>query len=218
MKFKIVLLSVIGVLLLGTLVYNIFFENVQYVGDLYVSVPVANNKLNKYAVVRESNIKYVSVYKDFAEENNLIMDSNLIIDKYLAGDKEENSYFYADDLLVNIYDSLEYETLYNLAVPTEYQNVMFDYSYVDIWIDGVSNGLVVSVPLVSNVKILYYRNNETVLTEKARVTDIILDVPLDVNNALANIENNTEYNIYPVVKSSKDIADIEINDIIYAIS
>lgn len=218
MKFKIVLLSVIGVLLLGTLVYNIFFENVQYVGDLYVSVPVANTDLSKYAVVRESNIKYVSVYKDFAEENNLIMDSNLIIDKYLAGDKEENSYFYADDLLVNIYDSLEYETLYNLAVPTEYQNVMFDYSYVDIWIDGVSNGLVVSVPLVSNVKILYYRNNETVLTEKARVTDIILDVPLDVNNALANIENNTEYNIYPVVKSSKDIADIEINDIIYAIS
>lgn len=218
MKFKIVLLSVIGVLLLGTLVYNIFFENVQYVGDLYVSVPVANNKLNKYAVVRESNIKYVSVYKDFAEENNLIMDSNLIIDKYLAGDKEENSYFYADDLLVNIYDSLEYETLYNLTVPTEYQNVMFDYSYVDIWIDGVSNGLVVSAPLVSNVKILYYRNNETVLTEKARVTDIILDVPLDVNNALANIENNTEYNIYPVVKSSKYIADIEINDIIYAIS
>lgn len=218
MKFKIVLLSVIGVLLLGTLVYNIFFENVQYVGDLYVSVPVANNDLSKYAVVRESNIKYVSVYKDFAEENNLIMDSNLIIDKYLAGDKEENSYFYADDLLVNIYDLLEYETLYNLAVPTEYQNVMFDYSYVDIWIDGVSNGLVVSAPLVSNVKILYYRNNETVLTEKARVTDIILDVPLDVNNALANIENNTEYNIYPVVKSSKDIADIEINDIIYAIS
>lgn len=218
MKFKIVLLSVIGVLLLGTLVYNIFFENVQYVGDLYVSVPVANTDLNKYAVVRESNIKYVSVYKDFAEENNLIMDSNLIIDKYLAGDKEENSYFYADDLLVNIYDSLEYETLYNLTVPTEYQNVMFDYSYVDIWIDGVSNGLVVSAPLVSNVKILYYRNNETVLTEKARVTDIILDVPLDVNNALANIENNTEYNIYPVVKSSKDIADIEINDIIYAIS
>ena len=100
----------------------------------------------------------------------------------------------------------------------EYQNVMFDYSYVDIWIDGVSNGLVVSAPLVSNVKILYYRNNETVLTEKARVTDIILDVPLDVNNALANIENNTEYNIYPVVKNSKDIADIEINDIIYAIS
>ena len=48
MKFKIVLLSVIGVLLLGTLVYNIFFENVQYVGDLYVSVPVANNKLSKY--------------------------------------------------------------------------------------------------------------------------------------------------------------------------
>lgn len=218
MKFKIVLLSVIGVLLLGTLVYNIFFENVQYVGDLYVSVPVANNDLSKYAVVRESNIKYVSVYKDFAEENNLIMDSNLIIDKYLAGDKEENSYFYADDLLVNIYDSLEYETLYNLTVPTEYQNVMFDYSYVDIWIDGVSNGLVVSAPLVSNVKILYYRNNETVLTEKARVTDIILDVPLDVNNALANIENNTECNIYPVVKSSKDIADIEINDIIYAIS
>ena len=218
MKFKIVLLSVIGVLLLGTLVYNIFFENVQYVGDLYVSVPVANNDLSKYAVVRESNIKYVSVHKDFAEENNLIMDSNLIIDKYLAGDKEENSYFYADDLLVNIYDSLEYETLYNLTVPTEYQNVMFDYSYVDIWIDGVSNGLVVSAPLVSNVKILYYRNNETVLTEKARVTDIILDVPLDVNNALANIENNTEYNIYPVVKSSKDIADIEINDIIYAIS
>ena len=218
MKFKIVLLSVIGVLLLGTLVYNIFFENVQYVVDLYVSVPVTNNKLSKYAVVRESNIKYVSVYKDFAEENNLIMDSNLIIDKYLAGDKEENSYFYADDLLVNIYDSLEYETLYNLTVPTEYQNVMFDYSYVDIWIDGVSNGLVVSAPLVSNVKILYYRNNATVLTEKARVTDIILDVPLDVNNALANIENNTEYNIYPVVKSSKDIADIEINDIIYAIS
>ena len=218
MKFKIVLLSVIGVLLLGTLIYNIFFENVQYVGDLYVSVPVANTDLNKYAVVRESNIKYVSVYKDFAEENNLIMDSNLIIDKYLAGDKEENSYFYADDLLVNIYDSLEYDTLYNLTVPMEYQNVMFDYSYVDIWIDGVSNGLVVSVPLVSNVKILYYRNNETVLTEKARVTDIILDVPLDVNNALANIENNTEYNIYPVVKSSKDIADIEINDIIYAIS
>ena len=218
MKFKIVVLSVIGVLLFGVLVYNIFFENVQYVGDLYVSVPVANNKLSKYAVVRESNIKYVSVYKDFAEENNLIMDSNLIIDKYLAGDKEENSYFYADDLLVNIYDSLEYETLYNLTVPTEYQNVMFDYSYVDIWIDGVSNGLVVSAPLVSNVKILYYRNNETVLTEKARVTDIILDVPLDVNNALANIENNTEYNIYPVVKSSKDIADIEINDIIYAIS
>ena len=218
MKFKIVLLSVIGVLLLGTLVYNIFFENVQYVGDLYVSVPVANNDLSKYAVVRESNIKYVSVYKDFAEENNLIMDSNLIIDKYLAGDKEENSYFYADDLLVNIYDSLEYETLYNLAVPTEYQNIIYNYSYVDIWIDGVSNGLVVSAPLVSNVKILYYRNNETVLTEKARVTDIILDVPLDVNNALANIENNTEYNIYPVVKSSKDIADIEINDIIYAIS
>lgn len=218
MKFKIVLLSVIGVLLLGTLVYNIFFENVQYVGDLYVSVPVANNDLSKYAVVRESNIKYVSVYKDFAEENNLIMDSNLIIDKYLAGDKEENSYFYLDDLLVNIYDSLEYETLYNLAVPTEYQNIIYNYSYVDIWIDGVSNGLVVSVPLVSNVKILYYRNNETVLTEKARVTDIILDVPLDVNNALANIENNTEYNIYPVVKSSKDIADIEINDIIYAIS
>ena len=75
MKFKIVLLSVIGALLLGTLVYNIFFENVQYVGDLYVSVPVANNKLSKYAVVRESNIKYVSVYKDFAEENNLIMDA-----------------------------------------------------------------------------------------------------------------------------------------------
>ena len=218
MKFKIVLLSVIGVLLLGTLVYNIFFENVQYVGDLYVSVPVANNDLSKYAVVRESNIKYVSVYKDFAEENNLIMDSNLIIDKYLAGDKEENSYFYADDLLVNIYDSLEYETLYNLAVPTEYQNIIYNYSYVDIWIDGVMDGLIVSAPLVSNVKILYYRNNETVLTEKARVTDIILDVPLDVNNALANIENNTEYNIYPVVKSSKDIADIEINDIIYAIS
>ena len=218
MKFKIVLLSVIGVLLLGTLVYNIFFENVQYVGDLYVSVPVANNDLSKYAVVRESNIKYVSVYKDFAEENNLIMDSNLIIDKYLAGDKEENSYFYLDDLLVNIYDSLEYETLYNLAVPTEYQNIIYNYSYVDIWIDGVMDGLIVSAPLVSNVKILYYRNNETVLTEKARVTDIILDVPLDVNNALANIENNTEYNIYPVVKSSKDIADIEINDIIYAIS
>ena len=166
----------------------------------------------------KSNIKYVSVYKDFAEENNLITDVNLIVNKYLAGDKEENSYFYLDDLLVNIYDSLEYDTLYNLTVPTEYQNVMFDYSYVDIWIDGVSNGLVVSAPLVSNVKILYYRNNETVLTEKARVTDIILDVPLDVNNALANIENNTEYNIYPVVKSSKDIADIEINDIIYAIS
>ena len=218
MKFKIVLLSVIGVLLLGTLVYNIFFENVQYVGDLYVSVPVANNDLSKYAVVRESNIKYVSVYKDFAEENNLIMDSNLIIDKYLAGDKEESSYFYLDDLLVNIYDSLEYETLYNLAVPTEYQNIIYNYSYVDIWIDGVMDGLIVSSPLVSNVKILYYRNNETVLTEKARVTDIILDVPLDVNNALANIENNTEYNIYPVVKSSKDIADIEINDIIYAIS
>ena len=218
MKFKIVLLSVIGVLLLGTLVYNIFFENVQYVGDLYVFVPVANNDLSKYAVVRENNIKYVSVYKDFAEENNLIMDSNLIIDKYLAGDKEENSYFYADDLLVNIYDSLEYETLYNLAVPTEYQNIIYNYSYVDIWIDGVMDGLIVSSPLVSNVKILYYRNNETVLTEKARVTDIILDVPLDVNNALANIENNTEYNIYPVVKSSKDIADIEINDIIYAIS
>ncbi len=218
MKFKIVLLSVIGVLLLGTLVYNIFFENVQYVGDLYVSVPVANNDLSKYAVVRESNIKYVSVYKDFAEENNLIMDSNLIIDKYLAGDKEESSYFYLDDLLVNIYDSLEYETLYNLAVPTEYQNIIYNYSYVDIWIDGVMDGLIVSAPLVSNVKILYYRNNETVLTEKARVTDIILDVPLDVNNALANIENNTEYNIYPVVKSSKDIADIEINDIIYAIS
>ena len=218
MKFKIVLLSVIGVLLLGTLVYNIFFENVQYVGDLYVSVPVANTDLSKYAVVRESNIKYVSVYKDFAEENNLIMDSNLIIDKYLAGDKEENSYFYLDDLLVNIYDSLEYETLYNLAVPTEYQNIIYNYSYVDIWIDGVMDGLIVSAPLVSNVKILYYRNNETVLTEKARVTDIILDVPLDVNNALANIENNTEYNIYPVVKSSKDIADIEINDIIYAIS
>ena len=218
MKFKIVLLSVIGVLLLGTLIYNIFFENVQYVGDLYVSVPVANNDLSKYAVVRESNIKYVSVYKDFAEENNLIMDSNLIIDKYLAGDKEESSYFYLDDLLVNIYDSLEYETLYNLAVPTEYQNIIYNYSYVDIWIDGVMDGLIVSSPLVSNVKIVYYRNNETVLTEKARVTDIILDVPLDVNNALANIENNTEYNIYPVVKSSKDIADIEINDIIYAIS
>lgn len=218
MKFKIVLLSVIGILLLGTLIYNIFFENVQYVGDLYVSVPVTNTDLNKYAVVREDNIKYVSVYKDFVEENNLITDVNSIVNKYLAGDKEENTYFYADDLLDNIYDSLEYETLYNLTVPTEYQNIMYNYSYVDIWIDGVMDGLVVSAPLVSNVKILYYRNNETVLTQSARVTDIILDVPLDINNRLASIENDTEYNIYPVIKSSKDVADIEINDIIYAIS
>ena len=114
----------------------------------------------------------------------------------------------------------DYESLYNVNVPREYQSIIKNYDYVDLWLDGNEDNYIISTPLVENIKIYYYLDNadNVITSENKNVASIILDVPVEVNNALEKIADNPDFNIYPVVKSPESVEDITINDIIYSFS
>ena len=188
--------------------------------SLYIQVPIASKSINKYETITEEGIKYTSVYKDFVQNSNIILDTNSIIGKHSSGNISENEFFYASGIVTEIYDSQDYESLYNVNVPREYQSIIKNYDYVDLWLDGNEDNYIISTPLVENIKIYYYLDNadNVITSENKNVASIILDVPVEVNNALEKIADNPDFNIYPVIKSPESVEDITINDIIYSLS
>lgn len=188
--------------------------------SLYIQVPIASKSINKYETITEEGIKYTSVYKDFVQNSNIILDTNSIIGKHSSGNISENEFFYASGIVTEIYDSQDYESLYNVNVPREYQSIIKNYDYVDLWLDGNEDNYIISTPLVENIKIYYYLDNadNVITSENKNVASIILDVPVEVNNALEKIADNPDFNIYPIIKSPESVEDITINDIIYSFS
>ena len=188
--------------------------------SLYIQVPIASKSINKYETITEEGIKYTSVYKDFVQNSNIILDTNSIIGKHSSGNISENEFFYATGIVTEIYDCQDYESLYNVNVPSEYQSIIKNYDYVDLWLDGNEDNYIISTPLVENIKIYYYLDNadNVITSENKNVASIILDVPVEVNNALEKIADNPDFNIYPVIKSPESVEDITINDIIYSFS
>lgn len=220
MKYKVVLLIIIAIVTIGFTVFDIFYEKKEDIESLYIQVPIASKSINKYETITEEDIKYTSVYKDFVQNSNIILDTNSIIGKHSSGNISENEFFYASGIVTEIYDSQDYESLYNVNVPREYQSIIKNYDYVDLWLDGNEDNYIISTPLVENIKIYYYLDNadNVITSEDKNVASIILDVPVEVNNALEKIADNPDFNIYPVVKSPESVEDITINDIIYSIS
>ena len=220
MKYKVVLLIIIAIATIGFTVFDIFYEKKEDIESLYIQVPIASKSINKYETITEEDIKYTSVYKDFVQNSNIILDTNSIIGKHSSGNISENEFFYASGLVTEIYDSQDYESLYNVNVPREYQSIIKNYDYVDLWLDGNEDNYIISTPLVENIKIYYYLDNadNVITSENKNVASIILDVPVEVNNALEKIADNPDFNIYPVVKSPESVEDITINDIIYSFS
>lgn len=220
MKYKVVLLIIIAIVTIGFTVFDIFYEKKEDIESLYIQVPIASKSINKYETITEEDIKYTSVYKDFVQNSNIILDTNSIIGKHSSGNISENEFFYASGIVTEIYDSQDYESLYNVNVPREYQNIIKNYDYVDLWLDGNEDNYIISTPLVENIKIYYYLDNadNVITSENKNVASIILDVPVEVNNALEKIADNPDFNIYPVVKSPESVEDITINDIIYSFS
>lgn len=220
MKYKVVLLIIIAISTIGFTVFDIFYEKKEDIESLYIQVPIASKSINKYETITEEDIKYTSVYKDFVQNSNIILDTNSIIGKHSSGNISENEFFYASGIVTEIYDSQDYESLYNVNVPREYQSIIKNYDYVDLWLDGNEDNYIISTPLVENIKIYYYLDNadNVITSENKNVASIILDVPVEVNNALEKIADNPDFNIYPVVKSPEPVEDITINDIIYSFS
>lgn len=220
MKYKVVLLIIIAISTIGFTVFDIFYEKKEDIESLYIQVPIASKSINKYETITEEDIKYTSVYKDFVQNSNIILDTNSIIGKHSSGNISENDFFYASGIVTEIYDSQDYESLYNVNVPREYQSIIKNYDYVDLWLDGNEDNYIISTPLVENIKIYYYLDNadNVITSENKNVASIILDVPVEVNNALEKIADNPDFNIYPVVKSPESVEDITINDIIYSFS
>lgn len=220
MKYKVVLLIIIAISTIGFTVFDIFYEKKEDIESLYIQVPIASKSINKYETITEEGIKYTSVYKDFVQNSNIILDTNSIIGKHSSGNISENEFFYASGIVTEIYDSQDYESLYNVNVPREYQSIIKNYDYVDLWLDGNEDNYIISTPLVENIKIYYYLDNadNVITSENKNVASIILDVPVEVNNALEKIADNLDFNIYPVVKSPESVEDITINDIIYSFS
>ena len=220
MKYKVVLLIIIAIATIGFTVFDIFYEKKEDIESLYIQVPIASKSINKYETITEEDIKYTSVYKDFGQNSNIILDTNSIIGKHSSGNISENEFFYASGIVTEIYDSQDYESLYNVNVPREYQSIIKNYDYVDLWLDGNEDNYIISTPLVENIKIYYYLDNadNVITSENKNVASIILDVPVEVNNALEKIADNPDFNIYPVVKSPESVEDITINDIIYSFS
>lgn len=220
MKYKVVLLIIIAISTIGFTVFDIFYEKKEDIESLYIQVPIASKSINKYETITEEDIKYTSVYKDFVQNSNIILDTNSIIGKHSSGNISENEFFYASGIVTEIYDSQDYESLYNVNVPREYQSIIKNYDYVDLWLDGNEDNYIISTPLVENIKIYYYLDNadNVITSENKNVASIILDVPVEVNNALEKIADNPDFNIYPVVKSPESVEDITINDIIYSFS
>ena len=220
MKYKVVLLIIIAIATIGFTVFDIFYEKKEDIESLYIQVPIASKSINKYETITEEDIKYTSVYKDFVQNSNIILDTNSIIGKHSSGNISENEFFYASGIVTEIYDSQDYESLYNVNVPREYQSIIKNYDYVDLWLDGNEDNYIISTPLVENIKIYYYLDNadNVITSENKNVASIILDVPVEVNNALEKIADNPDFNIYPVVKSPESVEDITINDIIYSFS
>lgn len=220
MKYKVVLLIIIAISTIGFTVFDIFYEKKEDIESLYIQVPIASKSINKYETITEEGIKYTSVYKDFVQNSNIILDTNSIIGKHSSGNISENEFFYASGIVTEIYDSQDYESLYNVNVPREYQSIIKNYDYVDLWLDGNEDNYIISTPLVENIKIYYYLDNadNVITSENKNVASIILDVPVEVNNALEKIADNPDFNIYPVVKSPESVEDITINDIIYSFS
>lgn len=220
MKYKVVLLIIIAIVTIGFTVFDIFYEKKEDIESLYIQVPIASKSINKYETITEEDIKYTSVYKDFVQNSNIILDTNSIIGKHSSGNISENDFFYASGIVTEIYDSQDYESLYNVNVPREYQSIIKNYDYVDLWLDGNEDNYIISTPLVENIKIYYYLDNadNVITSENKNVASIILDVPVEVNNALEKIADNPDFNIYPVVKSPESVEDITINDIIYSFS
>ncbi len=220
MKYKVVLLIIIAISTIGFTVFDIFYEKKEDIESLYIQVPIASKSINKYETITEEGIKYTSVYKDFVQNSNIILDTNSIIGKHSSGNISENEFFYASGIVTEIYDSQDYESLYNVNVPREYQSIIKNYDYVDLWLDGNEDNYIISTPLVENIKIYYYLDNadNVITSENKNVASIILDVPVEVNNALEKIADNPDFNIYPVIKSPESVEDITINDIIYSFS
>lgn len=220
MKYKVVLLIIIAISTIGFTVFDIFYEKKEDIESLYIQVPIASKSINKYETITEEDIKYTSVYKDFVQNSNIILDTNSIIGKHSSGNISENEFFYASGIVTEIYDSQDYESLYNVNVPREYQSIIKNYDYVDLWLDGNEDNYIISTPLVENIKIYYYLDNadNVITSENKNVASIILDVPVEVNNALEKIADNPDFNIYPVIKSPESVEDITINDIIYSFS
>ena len=220
MKYKVVLLIIIAISTIGFTVFDIFYEKKEDIESLYIQVPIASKSINKYETITEEDIKYTSVYKDFVQNSNIILDTNSIIGKHSSGNISENEFFYASGIVTEIYDSQDYESLYNVNVPREYQSIIKNYDYVDLWLDGNEDNYIISTPLVENIKIYYYLDNadNVITSENKNVASIIIDVPVEVNNALEKIADNPDFNIYPVVKSPESVEDITINDIIYSFS
>lgn len=220
MKYKVVLLIIIAISTIGFTVFDIFYEKKEDIESLYIQVPIASKSINKYETITEEDIKYTSVYKDFVQNSNIILDTNSIIGKHSSDNISENEFFYASGIVTEIYDSQDYESLYNVNVPREYQSIIKNYDYVDLWLDGNEDNYIISTPLVENIKIYYYLDNadNVITSENKNVASIILDVPVEVNNALEKIADNPDFNIYPVVKSPESVEDITINDIIYSFS
>lgn len=220
MKYKVVLLIIIAISTIGFTVFDIFYEKKEDIESLYIQVPIASKSINKYETITEEDIKYTSVYKDFVQNSNIILDTNSIIGKHSSGNISENEFFYASGIVTEIYDSQDYESLYNVNVSREYQSIIKNYDYVDLWLDGNEDNYIISTPLVENIKIYYYLDNadNVITSENKNVASIILDVPVEVNNALEKIADNPDFNIYPVVKSPESVEDITINDIIYSFS
>ena len=220
MKYKVVLLIIIAISTIGFTVFDIFYEKKEDIESLYIQVPIASKSINKYETITEEGIKYTSVYKDFVQNSNIILDTNSIIGKHSSGNISENELFYASGIVTEIYDSQDYESLYNVNVPREYQSIIKNYDYVDLWLDGNEDNYIISTPLVENIKIYYYLDNadNVITSENKNVASIILDVPVEVNNALEKIADNPDFNIYPVIKSPESVEDITINDIIYSFS
>lgn len=220
MKYKVVLLIIIAISTIGFTVFDIFYEKKEDIESLYIQVPIASKSINKYETITEEDIKYTSVYKDFVQNSNIILDTNSIIGKHSSDNISENEFFYASGIVTEIYDSQDYESLYNVNVSREYQSIIKNYDYVDLWLDGNEDNYIISTPLVENIKIYYYLDNadNVITSENKNVASIILDVPVEVNNALEKIADNPDFNIYPVVKSPESVEDITINDIIYSFS
>ena len=220
MKYKVVLLIIIAISTIGFTVFDIFYEKKEDIESLYIQVPIASKSINKYETITEEGIKYTSVYKDFVQNSNIILDTNSIIGKHSSGNISENEFFYASGIVTEIYDSQDYESLYNVNVPREYQSIIKNYDYVDLWLDGNEDNYIISTPLVENIKIYYYLDNadNVITSENKNVASIILDVTVEVNNALEKIADNPDFNIYPVIKSPESVEDITINDIIYSFS
>lgn len=198
MKHKIILLIIIIVLIIISIIYLVFFAGDKD-ASTFVSVPVANNNISKYEEITEDDIKYISVYSEIINTDQIITDASGIIGKYASSNIVEGDFFYNDLLVADVFSIEEHDNLFELTIPSEYQYLIWDYETIDIWLNGTEGNNVISEVAIEDLDILYYldTNGNIIIDDEIAVSSIMLNVSDEIVARLEELAIN--YTLYPVI-------------------